>query len=663
MYLTRLKAKNWGVYYPQLDVVFAKKQDKGKPLWAFEGLTGAGKTTLFLAFVWALYGEPGLNFHTKERAGGTKRTIDMISRQAIAKGDYSMNVELHFIDGGRSFIIKRYVPPLSKKPTSNAEIKPTVKLIDEKGSEDNYPDDRINEMLPLEASQFFFFAGEMLSKYTEQSTKETKEAIERVLGFPEIRASSEDVSAYIRKIGKMLKDSEDIDDSVKLLLTEREGVEIEIKATNEALEKARQDFREVEYKIPDLQAKFDMFETVQQESLRLKEFQKDNQFLEGELEKLAEARYGRIRNLAFVLAHHELTKRYDRIRERNEIESAQAGITRVSVVIGKVEELLNGDRCWCGNKIEEFEKKCLGQMLDTYMKDRDRYKLMAKDETIPSMHELSTTMGYLKSLDGDYLGIEADMKKYRIRIDDNEAAIAKLQDKIGNTPVQEVRITKNLLDQLLERRGQLSSEVKNAQDKLEGLKHQRDEIARVLSGIKTQSVAVKGLRDKYDLAERTYKALEYTLNELAKVKREVIQDGASKMMLSIVRKPNWDRLVIENDYSIQLYDKNGSVIPRKDISDGEKEILALSFIHGLKQATERSAPVVIDYLLGRLDIEYQDIVAANLDKFGDQVLYFVLDSELTPHRRELMEKHVNAWYTIDYDPSAASSQLRLMSKS
>jgi DNA sulfur modification protein DndD len=661
MYFTRLKAKNWSVYYPEVEIDFERAQDMRQPLWIFEGLTGFGKTTLFLAFVWAMYGERGLAFHTKDRVGGTKRTLDMISRQAMMKGDYSMNVELHFVDADHSYIVKRYVPPLNRKPTTNAELKLTVKLIDEKGGEDEYPDDRINEMLPLEASQFFFFAGEMLSKYTDPSNKDTKEAIERILGFPEIRASSEDVSTYIRKITKMLKESDDLSETVKFLLNDRDVVEIDIKTREEALATARQKHRDVDSRIPDLQAKFDMFESVQQESQRLRDLQKDTQFLEDELTKLTEARYGRIKNLPFVLAYSELTKHYDRIKQRNETESAEAGMARASVVIAKMKELLGGDRCWCGNRIEEFEKKNLTQILETYMKDRARYESMSKDQTVPSMLELSRAMGYLRSLDGDYQAIDAEIKKYRVKIDDNEAAIDKIQNRIGNAPQQEIRLTKNLLDKCLEERGRLSEEIKQTQAKLEDLKSERDTISRTLSGIKTQSAAVKTLRQKYDVAEKASRALEYALKELANVKREVIQDGASKFMLSIVRKPNWDRLAIEEDYSIQLYDKKGSVIPRKDISDGEKEILALSFIHGLKHATERSAPVVIDFLLGRLDVEYQDIVAAYLDKFGDQVLYFVLDSELTENRRELMRKYAKAWYLISYDAETETSKLKLKS--
>jgi DNA sulfur modification protein DndD len=653
--LVHLKAKNWGVYYPSIEISFGEK--KGKPLWIFEGLTGFGKTTLFLAFVWALYGERGLNFHTKQRPGGIKRTIDMISRQAIASGDYNMNVELHFVEGERRYIIKRYVPPLARRPATNAEVKTIVKLIDDKGDADTFPDERISEMLPLEASQFFFFAGEMLSKYTEPSSRETKDAIERVLGFPEIRAASEDVASYIRKLGKILQGMEEVGETFKHLLKEREELEAQIQDTRGALGDAKVKYREVDAKIPDLQAKFEQYESIQEEIRKLKELEKENQFLEEELNRLGEARYEKVRRLPFLLAYRELEKRYDRFKQRTEIESAEAGINRVSIIISKLDELVKSDRCWCGNPIEDFERRSLRQALASYTRDRSRYESLAKDQTIPSMLELSTAIGFLRGLDADFSNVDAEMKRTRIRIDDNAATIVKIQDRIGNAPVQQIRLTKKLLDEYLEERGRLSEEVRQTQARLEKLEGERDDTTRTLSRMKTESSAIEALSRRYDLAEKTYRALEYALKELANVKRRVIEENATELMLSVVRKPDWGKLTIEDDYSIQLYDKSGVVIPRKDISDGEKEILALSFIYGLKEATERAAPVVIDFLLGRLDLEYQDSVAENLHRFGDQVLYFVLDSELTEDRKRLMASHCNAWHLIEFNETTLCSQL------
>ena len=206
MKFTRLKAKNFGVFYPEADIKF--QASDSKHLWVFEGLTGSGKTTLFLAFIWVLYGEPGLNFHTKRRAWGAKTTVDMISHQALKSGDSHMSVELHFTDNGSNYILQRFVVPKKSVVLNQSDYKETVRLKDHLGRELDLENERIREMLPLEASQFFFFAGEMLQKYAEPTSSETRQAIEKVLGFPEVREAIKDVSFYAKELLSMIRENE-----------------------------------------------------------------------------------------------------------------------------------------------------------------------------------------------------------------------------------------------------------------------------------------------------------------------------------------------------------------------------------------------------------------------------------------------------------------------
>ena len=52
----------------------------------------------------------------------------------------------------------------------------------------------LNEILPLEASQFFFFDGERIIQYTDPENWEViRKAIECVLGIPTIRRAVDDL--------------------------------------------------------------------------------------------------------------------------------------------------------------------------------------------------------------------------------------------------------------------------------------------------------------------------------------------------------------------------------------------------------------------------------------------------------------------------------------
>jgi len=180
-----------------------------------------------------------------------------------------------------------------------------------------------------------------------------------------------------------------------------------------------------------------------------------------------------------------------------------------------------------------------------------------------------------------------------------------------------------------------------------------------MATVRIQSKAVNAWRTQLTRAQLTIDALDHVLTRLFHEKKAVIEEEASRTLKTIAaREVTWGRIKINDDYTVELCDKAGNVVPRKGLSDGQKEILALSFIAGLKAATERTAPVVIDYLLGRLDEDYQDNVADELSGFGEQLLYFVLDSELTPGRRKVLEKQSNEWFTITKDPKTGISQIK-----
>jgi DNA sulfur modification protein DndD len=173
-----------------------------------------------------------------------------------------------------------------------------------------------------------------------------------------------------------------------------------------------------------------------------------------------------------------------------------------------------------------------------------------------------------------------------------------------------------------------------------------------------QSKAINAWRSKLEVVNRADSALEYVLEKLIEERKKTIEEAASTMMKTLAaREVNWGRIVIDENYTVELYDKNGEAIPRSSLSDGQKELLALSFIAGLKSATDRVAPVVVDYLLGRLDVEYQDNVAAEMQTFGDQVVYLVLDSELNKERRETLKKQANEWFFIKKDARTGVSEI------
>ena len=86
MIIKNIEIKNWG-RYPSIDIPVDVNNDRNVVL--IRARNNNGKTTLFYALKWVLYGDDGLLSHQRQT-----ESIEWINRQAAADGDGEMYVEL-----------------------------------------------------------------------------------------------------------------------------------------------------------------------------------------------------------------------------------------------------------------------------------------------------------------------------------------------------------------------------------------------------------------------------------------------------------------------------------------------------------------------------------------------------------------------------------------
>lgn len=109
----RLLLSGWGPYKEKVDIDFTNFDRRG--LFLITGATGAGKTTVFDAVTYALYGE--LSGETRE-----KNSV----RSDFAKEDTLTYAELYFSHGGKEYYVKRnpeYLRPKKRKTGADAFTK------------------------------------------------------------------------------------------------------------------------------------------------------------------------------------------------------------------------------------------------------------------------------------------------------------------------------------------------------------------------------------------------------------------------------------------------------------------------------------------------------------------------------------------------------------
>ena len=103
-------------------------------------------------------------------------------------------------------------------------------------------------------------------------------------------------------------------------------------------------------------------------------------------------------------------------------------------------------------------------------------------------------------------------------------------------------------------------------------------------------------------------------------------------------------------FAISLFDNNGHAIPKHCLSEGEKQVFAVSVLWGLAQASPRPLPAIIDTPMARLDSEHrQHLIARYFPNASHQVIILSTDTEVDKTSYGELKPHIARAYHLDYD--------------
>ncbi|TLG01815.1 DNA sulfur modification protein DndD [Nocardia cyriacigeorgica] len=141
--------------------------------------------------------------------------------------------------------------------------------------------------------------------------------------------------------------------------------------------------------------------------------------------------------------------------------------------------------------------------------------------------------------------------------------------------------------------------------------------------------------------------VEATRRNLQRIESLVIQ-----ALQRLLRK---ERLVSDlkidpETFAIELRGDAGNVVLPQQLSAGERQLLAVSLLWGLAQASGRPLPVVIDTPLGRLDgIHRSHLVSRYFPQASHQVILLSTDQEIDQAAWDRLHPHVGHAYRLEYN--------------
>lgn len=655
MEINRLKLENF-LPYQDAELIFKSSSEiEGKHIYLIHGENRFGKTSLFKALNWVLYGENNRN-----------KRFDLVN-EFTAKVGGTTKIELDFTHTGHDYSLTRFieVPEGTNERTSLSEQ--VNLLIDGEPYQEKSIktiDQFIESLLPNSASQFYFFDGAQIEQYANDDTGEdVKDAIKVFLGLDICSTTITDLDSTIKDIRNTLskeleKEKKFKDYTIKHseAVEERETIQETLKSYRVKLKESKRRRDEIWDELQQCKEMDEINEEINQCNQEIIKKKFEIQQLEEDEKKLL--------SKTFLLVFESQFKKVQSIIDETgrKVENDWETISRTKGKMELIRDILDHDlSCICGDCINNTKREKLLEVQSGLAFSEDEYnKVMSNkvrvkeltdkvakaientEQTKDTYHTINTRLTKAihekKSLDKKLITLKEEQRKSGIA--SVELLAERLKEEEDEIEILTINITK------------AETELKTIDATLSTIENEAKNYAGANSVIPDLAVQL-------NVAEKLKSAFEDYMNEVVNFKKAGIQQKANEIYQRTVNAP-LGSLSIEfnDDYTFSLISISGKTPLRRE-SPGGKQVAAFSFIMGLNTYASHVAPVVFDTPTGHLDDHHRIRIANELTKYDrGQVFMFMTTADLKSGVAEQLKSFVAQEFEINRDENSRLSVIK-----
>ena len=644
MILDKLVLHNFCLYRGRQEFEFTPV-NRNRPVVLVGGLNGGGKTTVLDAVQLALYGSRAF---TSKRDGATYEDYlrACINRGVPAKNGASVAVHFRYVSEGiqHRYEIRRHWAEKQKHVGEKVSV-----YID--GEQDEHLSahwsDVVEELVPIGISRLFFFDAEQVRFLAddESSHQALGDAVKSLLGLDVAERLVADAGVLEGRLSEQVAGVSD-DAALKDLLKQIAAKKVEVEDKKQERGQLETPRRKAEGARKAAEIAFESvggphWKERQSRNTELEEVKSLESQLKADLGKLATS------ELPFALVPQL-------VADISEQDNAEQRL-REAEVIGSV--LSERDKVILTSLRKKGVDANTLKTLDALQK-RDR-KARAKQSKNTLRHGLSdsarATVNHLRngtfsgqlSLASDLLG---RFDSARSRRDELERSLKRTPDDGSVTEVFES------LKSAIAAESELNGQAKRMDAELQSLQFQRDELQRTLDKERRKHVdADIGSEQAARLVKlsiRTQETMRLFLKKSTARKIDRLSQLVTESFRFLLRKQALvDRVEIDPEsFRITLFDTDGNLLPKERLSEGEKQIFAVSVLWGLAKASPRPLPAIIDTPMARLDSEHRShLVERYFPHASHQVVVLSTDAEVDRSYYETLRPFVSHEYHLNYD--------------
>ena len=655
IYFERVVLENWLVYRGRVNIDFGSLSTDNKNIIVIHGLNGFGKTSLLRGIRWAFHQYlPEKSLHECFNTG------------AIRAGDRDLSVEVHFlVDGIPYQLIRRAKARLDGAGEAIAALEQPPELIIDGRALEGAVQDAIEQLLPRECQQFFFFDGLEIETYaSKQRPSEIREAIERVLGIPEVRNLRTDLGRVRerweedrdRLLGKE-EEHHSLVDELKDLRIEEEGLQ-------SGLEGEREKRNALKQLVNELDKRASALEGIQAERERLQTLERLRDLRERTItekeEQLDSAMHNAARHLLLPLLQKQAARLQTEAGTRGYREVQTAELQARKKIF---EEILESMRCVCEREVTTN----VAATFENQVKDIDEALARAR-QTVRSggaegfavrQNALARIIGTLEAEPIDVTKAFQLKQKLELEIQEITQEIAALEEKLSEYGESEVREVYQLRGEKRKELEYTNTRIGEKEKRLREVGEKIERKNREVNHLALENKELAALTQALNLAVQSEKAAKALVDELLDERRKTIVDNINRVFRNVTNKPQeYDRVKLMEDWGVCVVTKNDTIVSDDALSAGEKEVLAFSFIAGLNLSTERAAPLLMDTPFGHLDNRHRRGLLEALPTLPNQVILLATDRDLPDDDMPRLQSHLHRHLELVRDQQAEMSNIQ-----
>jgi len=615
------------------------------------GENGRGKTSIFRALMFCLYGDRSLS--QDELTGDQKKMGLVLVNEIALKENIGEQVEskvtIDFSHKEQHFKITRKILGLMRPDgtiVQDAGDQVELQQTDEKGNTlpvETDPDKvklQIQDILNSRLRDYFLFDGERierLTRNTKERRAEVRKGIRALLDLDAMELAIKGLDKLILQIEKDIKYKST--GELQRVTTLIDELNTKIEDLESEQEHGEQESKRLEHRIYKISELISINKETAEKERKRQELIKNKQDKKVEKDELKKEIAYRLNKSGQLVAYELIEQLRAELELRHDRGELPPDIRK-----GFVERLLEQERCICGTSLDLQHQKERENLLE-FM--RKHYTPGLGEESMNLLLFLNRISSANEGLANEFNRLLIINKKLNDEIKDLEIKIKLLGDELGEGGTS--------IDDLIQERNQCEEDMKALDREMDRRAHdiiisqkEREEWRKKAYILEKQQDHVKSLVDRRNLTKDTLTELTKIYDRFAdNVKRKLAGKATENFSRLADEETQKDikKISIDDNYMLDVLNWTGQ---RRlgEISAGQRQIVSLSFIMGLIQvAGNLEVPLFMDTPFGRLSGVHRDKLLDSIPKMASQWILLATDTEFTAVEADAL-RQTNSWGKI-----------------